>query len=60
MGGINIDKDMVQVMQELYGNANSSVLFNGRERDFFRTSVDGRNEYLLFLVLYNISLMKII
>ena len=35
----NIDVGLVQVIKELYVNANSAVLFNGRKGDLFMTSV---------------------
>ena len=59
MRWFNIDKGLLQIIRELYGNASSAVLPNGLYRHFFRTSVDVRQGYLLFPVLFNIFLKMI-
>ena len=43
-------------IQELYGNASSSVFLNGKQGDFFRISVGICQGYLLYRVLFNITM----
>ncbi|XP_052238472.1 hemicentin-1-like [Dreissena polymorpha] len=51
-----ITEGLVQIIKELYGNASSAALLNGKQEDFFRTSVGVRHGCLLSIVLYNLFL----
>jgi hypothetical protein len=57
--GFNIEEGLVQVIQELYRDASSAVLLNGQIGNFFKTTVMVRQGCLLFPVLFNLFLEKI-
>ena len=55
----NISKNLIQVITTLYNKASSAVLFNGSIGDWFRTTVEVRQGYLLSPTLFNIFLERI-
>ena len=59
MRGFSIDEELVQVIQDLYGNARIAVLLNGQKGDFFWTSAGICHGCLLSPVLFNLFVERI-
>ena len=59
MKNYNISTNLIQVIQNLYDKATSSVLFKSSIRDWFRTTVGVRRGCLLSPTLFNIFLERI-
>ena len=55
----NINANIIRVIKNLYGKAQSAVLFNGITGDWFRTTVEVRQGCLLSQTLFSILLEKI-
>ena len=55
----NISGNIIMLIQELYDNATSAVLYNGKIGDWFRTTVGVRQGCLLSPTLFNIFLERI-
>ena len=54
-----ISTNLIRVVKNLYNKATSDVLFNGSIGDWFRTTVEVRQGYLLSPTLVNIFLERI-
>ena len=59
MRSFNIEEGLVKVIEELYNQASSAVLFKGCVGDFFKTTIGVRQGCILSPVLFNIFLEKI-
>ena len=55
----NIRTNLIQVIKNLYNKATSAALFNGGMGDWFRTTVEVWQRYLLSAALFNIFLERI-
>ena len=59
MGNYNINASIIRAIENLYDKAQSAVLFNGSTGEWFRTTVEVRQECLLSPTLFNIFLDRI-
>ena len=55
----NINANLIQVIENLYGNASSAVYYSNTIGEWFRTSVGVRQGCLLSPTLFNIFLERI-